>query len=119
MSIPSGATPGPRLADDLTELRNNVYGFMHGISAASLDSLANEFVRIGWRARRSARDEYEVECTWCSVNVFDSDGMVKFAGVVDPDRVDELAAALGALGIDYEIELYDQADELVRKLRPN
>jgi hypothetical protein len=42
----------------------------------------------------------------------------KFAGVVDPARVDELASTLRALDIDYEIELYDVAGDLVRTLTP-
>jgi hypothetical protein len=116
MSMTSGGTPGPRLAADLAALDNNVYGFMH--NASHLESLARAFTDLGWRARKSAWDEYEVECTWCQINLFDSGGMPKFAGVVDPARVDELASTLRALDIDYEIELYDVAGESIRTLMP-
>lgn len=117
--IPSGGTPGPRLTADLAALDNNVYGQLHGFSDAGLEALAHSFVRLGWRARRSSWDEFETECAWCSINMFESGGVVTFAGVVDPGRVAELAAAIGSLGYGYEIELYDQAGEMTRTLRPS
>ncbi|MEU4218409.1 hypothetical protein [Actinoplanes sp. NPDC026623] len=95
---------------------NNVYGLVR--TAANLESLAHAFTNLGWEARTSAWDEYEVECTWCQINIFDSGGMPTFAGVVDPARVDELAGTFSTLDIDYEIELYDRAGDLARRLRP-
>ena len=118
MSIPSGRTPGPRLADDLAELDNNLYGFMHRTPASGLERLAQDFLQLGWRVSKSAWDEYDVECTWSEMNLFNAGGIVTFAGVVDPVRVDELAGTLRSLGVDYEIELYDRAGELIRTLRP-
>jgi hypothetical protein len=41
------------------------------------------------------------------VNLFDSGGMPKSGGVVEPTRVDELADTFRSLNVDYEIELYD------------
>ena len=51
-------------------------------------------------------------------NLFNSGGMSKFAGVVNPARADDLAATFRSLDIDYEIELYDAAGELARTLLP-
>ncbi|MFB9336492.1 hypothetical protein [Actinoplanes octamycinicus] len=95
---------------------NNVYGFMHNVS--DLESLARAFARSRWRVRRSALDEYEVECSWCQVNLFDSGGMPKFAGVVEPASADKLADTFRSLDVDYEIELYDVDGELVRTILP-
>ena len=114
MSITSGGTPGPRLADELVALDNNVYGFLH--NASDLESLARAFAQLGWRARKSAWDEYEVECSWCQVNLFDSGGMPKFAGVVEPTSADKLADAFRSLDVDYEIELYGVDGELGRTI---
>lgn len=116
MPIASGGTPGPRLAEDLVASDNNIYGLMH--NAPPLEQLAQGLTNLGWRARSSAWDEYEVECTWCRVQLFDSGGMAKFAGVIEPSRIGELAGILRSLNIDYEIELYDRADKLVQTLRP-
>ena len=110
----SGGTPGSRLAAELAELDNNIYGFMH--NASDLESLARAFAQLGWAARRSAEGEYEVECCWCQVNLFDSGGMPKFAGVVEPARVDELADTFRSLDVDYEIELYDVKGKLLRTI---
>ncbi|GGQ73495.1 hypothetical protein [Couchioplanes azureus] len=116
MSMTSGGAPGSHLAAELGAMDNNIYGFMH--NASDLESLARTFARLGWQARRSAEGEYEVECWWCQVNLFDSGGMPKFAGVVEPTRVDELADIFRSLDVDYEIELYDVEGELVRKILP-
>ncbi len=112
----SGGRSGSRLAAELAVLDNNVYGFMH--NASDLESLAHAFALLGWAARKSAEDEYEVECPWCQVDLFDSGGMAKFAGVVEPTRVDELADIFRSLDVDYEIELYDVEGKIVRTILP-
>lgn len=116
MSITSAGTPGPHLAAELAALDNNVYGLIH--NAVDLELLARSFAQLRWAGRRSALDEYEVTCSWCQLNFFDSGGMPKFAGVVEPTRVDELADTLRSFDVDYEIELYDVKGELVRTLLP-
>jgi hypothetical protein len=116
MSMTSGGTPGSHLAADLAALDNNVYGFMH--NASDLESLAHAFTQLGWSARRSAVGEYEVECSWCQVNLFESGGMPKFGGVVEPTRVNELADAFRSLNVDYEIEVYDVQGKLLRTILP-
>lgn len=117
MSITSGGTPSSsHLAAELATLDNNVYGFMHNTS--DLESLTGSFAQLGWAARRSAWDEYEIACSWCQLNLFDSGGMSKFAGVVEPTRVDDLADVFRSFDVDYEIELYDVKGELIRTLLP-
>ncbi|WP_067502973.1 hypothetical protein [Actinoplanes sp. TFC3] len=93
------------MTGELAALDNNVYGFLHNV--ADPQPLAHAFVRLGWSARWSAEDEYEVECSWCRLNLWNSGGMAKFAGVVEPASVNRLAETLGSLGVDHEIELYD------------
>jgi hypothetical protein len=116
MSMTSGGAPGSHLAAELAALDNNVYGFMH--NASDLESLAHAFAQLGWSARRSAEGEYEVECSWCQVNLFDSGGMPKFGGVVEPTRVNKLADTFRSLDVDYEIELYDVRGQFVRTILP-
>lgn len=117
MSITSGGTSSSaHLAAELDTLDTNVYGFMHNTS--DLESLGRSFAQLGWAARRSASGEYEITCSWCQLNLFDSGGMPKFAGVVEPTRVDDLADVFHSFGVDYEIELYDVEGELVRTLLP-
>lgn len=116
MAVTSGGAPGSHLAAELAALDNNVYGFMH--NASDLESLAHAFAQLGWSARRSAEDEYKVECSWCQLNLFDSGGMPKFSGVVEPTQVNELADTFRSLNVDYEIELYDVQGELLRTILP-
>ena len=116
MSMTSGGTPDPHLTAELAASDNNVYGVIH--NAAGLESLAHAFARLGWSARRSADGEYEVECSWCQVNLFDSGGMANFGGVVEPTRVDELTDTFRSLDVDYEIELYDAQGQLIRTILP-
>lgn len=116
MRITSGGTSGPRLADHLAGLDNNVYGFLP--QAPAVKVLAEMFVRAGWRARASSWIEYEVEHEWASIELAESspDGRL-FSGVVDPSRVEELAAVLASFGLRYEFELWsDDRTALIRKL---
>lgn len=95
-------------------LNNNVYGFLH--NASDLESVTRSFAQLEWKTRMSAWDEYEVSCSWCELNLFDSGAKPKFAGMVEPDRVDDLADVLRSLDLDYEMELYDADGELIRTL---
>jgi hypothetical protein len=113
MEITSGGTPGPRLADELAVLGDNVYGRL--LDAPSAKVLAEMFVRAGWRARASSWTEYEVEHEWASLTLVERSPEERlFSGVVDPARVAELGALLGGLGLRYSIELWsdDQATPL-------
>ncbi|MFG1658563.1 hypothetical protein ACGFIY_18755 [Micromonospora chersina] len=114
MEITSGGTPGPRLADHLAVLDNNVYG--HLPHAPSVQVLAEMFVRAGWRARASSWTEYEVEHEWARIELVEpSPDERLFSGVVEPSRVDELGAVLADLGLHYSIELW--SDDQARLLR--
>jgi hypothetical protein len=117
VEITSGGTPGPRLADRLAVLDNNVYGRLPHAPAAR--TLAELFVRAGWRARASSWTDYEVEHEWARIELIDSSaGERLFSGVVDPSRVDDLAAVLTELGVRWSIELWNDDDPpvLLREL---
>ncbi len=105
MDITSGGTPGPRLADHLADLDNNVYG--HVPRAPTTKALAELFVQAGWSARKSSWTTYEVEHEWARIDLFDSSPTDRtFSGVIDPPRLQDLATALEALGLRYSIELW-------------
>lgn len=116
MDITSGGTPGPRLADHLAALDNNVYGRL--FQAPSAKVLAVLLVRAGWRARASSWTEYEVEHEWVRIKLVDSSPDERlFSGVVEPSRVDELGAVLAHLGVRYSIEIWgDNPTRLLRQL---
>ncbi|MET7375038.1 hypothetical protein [Micromonospora arida] len=116
MEITSGGTPGPRLADHLADLDDNVYGRLPHAPSAKV--LAEMFVRAGWRARASSWTEYEVEHEWvCIALVEPSPDERLFSGVVDPSRVDELGAVLAGMGLRYSVELWsDDQTSLLREL---
>ncbi|NES25974.1 hypothetical protein GCE86_26085 [Micromonospora terminaliae] len=116
MEITSGGTPGPRLADRLAALDNNLYGRLQQAPKAKI--LAEMFVRAGWRARASSWNEYEVEHDWVCIELVEpSPDECLFSGVVDPSRVDELGAILAGFGLRYSIELWSaDRTSLLREL---
>jgi hypothetical protein len=116
MEITSGGTPGPRLADEWASRDNNVYGALPG--APPVEQLAQAFVAAGWRARKSSWSDFEVGREWVRIELQQrSPDDVIFNGVIDPARVDELAAAFSQLGLRYSIELWDEDQtEIIREL---
>lgn len=94
MEITSGGTEGPRLDSELASRDTNVYGLVLGDH--SPEELARIFARAGWRARKSSRDEYEVERTWAQLRFFpDGDGAAVFAGIADLARLTDTFTGLG------------------------
>ncbi|WP_123967454.1 hypothetical protein [Streptomyces sp. TLI_185] len=63
---------GPKLDQEWTEADNNVCGIVRGCRDASC--VAERFVRAGWRARSSSWDAYEVEASWCNVEIEPAEG---------------------------------------------
>ncbi|MEU3819757.1 hypothetical protein AB0E74_09120 [Streptomyces sp. NPDC030392] len=106
---------GPPLAAEWQDAADNVCGVLRG---GHPPYAAGRFARAGWRARASSWDGYEVETSWCRVELEplgDRDGVL-LNGVADPMRLDELAAPLRAFGLRFGLELYDESDALVREL---
>ncbi|MFJ9825652.1 hypothetical protein ACIRSU_14955 [Streptomyces sp. NPDC101160] len=107
---------GQRLDASWTDADNNVCGVLHGCRDAS--AAAACFVRAGWCSRSSSWDGYEVETSWCQVELDPVDGPdVLLSGVVDPARFDELGKLLAAFGLAYALELSDENDVPVREIR--
>jgi len=104
MDFTSGGTDGPRLDAAALErigLGDNVWGFLP--EAAGARSAAEAFFRAGWRVRRSARDEYLVECAYAELTL--APGVpVSFGGFVDPGRAAELTAGLERTGLAFGVE---------------
>jgi hypothetical protein len=116
VEITSGGTPGPRLAEALRDLDSNVFGELPAL--ASAHRVAEALATTGWSARASSYTDYEVEREWASIELQPWPGGVLFSGVVDPSRVDELAAIFEGLGLRYSIELYNpDRSTLLRHLR--
>ncbi|TWG15838.1 hypothetical protein FHU34_111161 [Micromonospora taraxaci] len=76
------------------------------------------FVRAGWRARASSWTEYEVGHEWVRIGLVEaSPDEHLFSGIVDPSRLDELAAFFAGLSLRYSIELWsDDQTNLLREL---
>ncbi|MGW4804994.1 hypothetical protein [Kitasatospora sp. NPDC004272] len=107
MDFTSGGTDGPRLDAAALErigLGDNVWGFLPG--AADARSAAEAFYRAGWRVRRSASDEYRVECAYAELTLAPG-APVSFGGFVDPERMAEWTAALERTGPASDVEFAD------------
>ncbi|WP_143662307.1 hypothetical protein [Streptomyces sp. Amel2xC10] len=104
---------GQKLAPEWAEVGNNVCGILRGFRDAS--AVAQHFVKAGWSSRSSSWHDYEVETSWCQLEVAPADGPdVLLNGVVDPQRFDELDGVLRRSGLRYSLELYKGDDLLVR-----
>ncbi|SEC49270.1 hypothetical protein SAMN05428939_2511 [Streptomyces sp. TLI_105] len=116
-------TPGVDISDEgLTldrqwiELGNNVCGVLRGCRDAS--AVAARFVGAGWSSRSSSWHGYELETSWCQMEIDPIDGPdVLLSGVVDPARLGDLGRLLGCFGLPYELELSDENNALVREIR--
>ncbi|MGI5480650.1 hypothetical protein [Streptomyces lavendofoliae] len=107
---------GEELDPRWDEAGNNVCGTLHGCRDAS--PVAERFVRAGWRSRSSSWNGYEVETSWCQVELDPIDGSrVLLNGVVDPQRFEELAGLLHRFGLRYSLELADADTDLAREMR--
>ncbi|MFF9841628.1 hypothetical protein [Streptomyces sp. NPDC013740] len=106
---------GPELDRQWIELGNNVYGVLHGCRDAS--AVAARFVGAGWSSRSSSWYGYELETSWCQLEIEPIDGPdILLNGVVDPARLDELGRLLGCFGLPYGLELNDENNDLVREI---
>ncbi|MFJ9806837.1 hypothetical protein ACIRTB_01165 [Streptomyces sp. NPDC101158] len=80
--------------------------------------MAARFVGAGWSSRSSSWYGYEVETSWCQMEIEPVDGPdVLLNGVVDPTRLDELGRLLSYFGLRYELELSDENNTPVREIR--
>ncbi|GAB1333423.1 hypothetical protein ACE1SV_00130 [Streptomyces sp. E-15] len=97
------------------EINNNVCGGLAGGPSASL--VAERFIGAGWSSRSgSSWESYEVETSWCRIEVDPTNGDTLLNGVVDPQRFEDLAALLTRFGLRFSLELYDDDGELLREL---
>ncbi|MFI8293022.1 hypothetical protein ACIGBL_28165 [Streptomyces sp. NPDC085614] len=116
-------TPGVDLSDEGRKLDsqwidvgNNVCGVLHDHRDAP--AVAARFVGAGWSSRSSTWHGYEVETSWCRLEIDPVDGPdILLNGVVDPTRLDELGRLLGSFGLPYELELSDENNVTVREIK--
>ncbi|MFE2009397.1 hypothetical protein [Streptomyces sp. NPDC059491] len=107
---------GPTLDRQWIELETNVCGVLHGCRDAS--AVAARFTGAGWRSRSSSWHGYELETSWCRLEIDPIDGPdVPLNGVVAPARLDDLGRLLSFFGLPYELELSDENNTLVREIR--
>ncbi|MFG3263995.1 hypothetical protein [Streptomyces bobili] len=104
-----------KLDPEWVEVGSNVCGVLRGCRDASV--VAQHFVRAGWSSRSSSWHGYEVETSWCQLEVEPIEGPdILLNGVVDPQHFDELGGVLRRLGLNYSLELYQGDDTLVREM---
>lgn len=110
------SSSGNRLDAEWTEVGTNVYGILR--DGGDVSAVAGCFVRAGWSSRSSSWQGYECETTWCRVGIDPGEvSSILLNGVVDPERIDELAGLLARFGLWYSLELYDEGDMLVREIQ--
>ena len=105
-NIDSGGAGGPQADEALFAIvdRGNVHGDLPG--DADPVQIARLFAAIGWSARASAFDEFEVAHTWAELVLWSaSPGRTMFTGIVYPDRMAELAAVFDQIGLAYSFEV--------------
>nr|WP_177232778.1 hypothetical protein [Streptomyces sp. Ag109_O5-10] len=97
------------------KINNNVCGGLAGAPGASW--VAERFIGAGWSSRSgSSWESYEVETSWCRIEVDPTDGNTLLNGVVDPQRFEDLAALLTRFGLRFGLELYDDDGKLLREI---
>lgn len=107
---------GQKLDPEWVKVGNNVCGVLRSCRDAS--AVAQYFVKAGWDSRSSSWNDYEVETSWCQLEIVPIDGPdVLLNGVVDPQRFDELDGVLRRFGLSYSLELYEGAGTLIRETR--
>ncbi|MET9438733.1 hypothetical protein [Streptomyces sp. NPDC006551] len=107
---------GLKLDPQWFEVGNNVCGVLHGCRDAS--AVAARFVGAGWRSRSSSWCGYELEKSWCQMEIDPIDGpAILLNGVIDPTRLDDLARLLGYFGLPYVRELSDENGTLLREIK--
>ncbi|MFD3439043.1 hypothetical protein ACFWU3_16230 [Streptomyces sp. NPDC058685] len=107
---------GQKLDPAWTEVGNNVCGSLRGCRDTS--SVAERFVKAGWRSRSSSWYAYELETSWCQVEIEPIDASdLLLNGVVDPRRFDQLADLLTDFGLSHSLELSAADGTLLREAR--
>ncbi|QQM46302.1 hypothetical protein [Streptomyces liliifuscus] len=95
-------------------MANNVCGILaQGIDPTQV---ASRLSSLGWRTRSSSWYSYEAETAWCRIEVDQTDdGTTLVNGVIDPQRIDDLATLLARLGWQHSLELSDENNNIVEE----
>ncbi|GAA0618074.1 hypothetical protein [Streptomyces crystallinus] len=106
---------GPALDDRWAQSENNLSGELP--DSPDTQRLAERFVRAGWRSRSSSWEGYELETSWCRIDANPIDATATLLnGVINPDRLDDLAALLTQSNLRFTLELYNDAGNLLREI---
>lgn len=98
-----------------SDVGNNLCGVVDDCRSAY--AAAGAFVSAGWSRRSSSWHGWEVETGWGQIELDPIEGhKVLLNGVIDPQRVDDLASLLSSFGLRFTLELYSDTD-LVREIR--
>ncbi|KKZ72161.1 hypothetical protein [Streptomyces showdoensis] len=103
---------GAELDNRWAEAATNVCGVVRNHRDAS--TVAARFVRAGWSSSSSSWSGYEVETSWCRLEIEPVDGTdLLLNGFVDPARLDDLSRLLGA---PHALELHAEDGTLLHEL---
>ncbi|WP_329039570.1 hypothetical protein OHT61_17685 [Streptomyces sp. NBC_00178] len=106
------STTGPGLAPEWAEAGKTVCGVLH--APPSTPSVAAAFVSAGWRSRKSSWYGYEVETSWCRIDLDPIEGPATLLdGLVDPAMFDALATLLAEFGPRFSLEMYGEDGDLL------
>lgn len=95
-------------------MANNLCGILGGHIAPTL--VVSRLGSLGWRTRSSSWYSYEAETTWCRIEIDQTDdGTTLINGVIDPQRIDDLATLLIRLGWQHTLELSDENDDIIEE----
>jgi hypothetical protein len=83
------------------------------------DEVVASLVAQGWRVRANERrDGAELSNEWARLEALASPWQIRLAGKLDPDRWDDFVALFTHLDWNFGAELYDENDDMVRKVDP-
>ncbi|MFD0209935.1 hypothetical protein ACFVH9_12560 [Streptomyces hirsutus] len=116
MGIPSSDDSDRPLDAVLADMANNVCGIIEGgIDPALVASRLNS---LGWRTESASWYSYEAETVWCRIEIDQDDERTTLInGVVDPQRIDDLALLFARLGWRHSLELSDENDTVAEEPR--
>ncbi|WP_405634396.1 hypothetical protein OHB53_09460 [Streptomyces sp. NBC_00056] len=107
---------GESLDPQWLDVNNNFCGVVQGCRDAA--PVAAAFVRAGWSSCSASWHGYEVETSWGQIELDPiEERKVLLNGVIDPQRLDDLAGLLSRFGLRFTLELCDDAGALLREIR--
>lgn len=88
----------------------NVYGVIY--STLSKNEIANRFGQLDWRVSKSSWFDWEITNDYSEL-IIEGDEEILIHGAVSPGSFTLLVNTMKEIGLQFSVELYDEAHELI------